>query len=351
MSDAPEFSTLTMTVAGQSYGGWKAARIRTSIETLAGGFSVTASERWPQDAGAKRIRTGDAVRLSIGGATVITGSIDAVRVRYDAGSHDIEFTGRDATGDLVDCSADHEPGEWRSQKLEAIAAALAAPFGIKVGVSADTGATFESFRLTDGETVAAAIERLCRHRGLLRVADGKGGLVLTRAGTGRAPAALVLGQNAVEASGEFDDSQRFSQYRVKGQHPTVDLQAPTQTVSPSAVVRDRGMGRHRPLIVIAEEPGDEAQYATRAQWEANMRYGKSRRATYTVPGWTAAGTLWRPNAMVHVRDDFVGIDEEMLIVGVDFSLDEQGSRTAISVARRQAFELLPMPERKGALSL
>jgi prophage tail gpP-like protein len=82
-----------------------------------------------------------------------------------------------------------------------------------------------------------------------------------------------------------------------------------------------------------------------------MRYGKSRRATYTVPGWTAAGTLWRPNAMVQVRDAFVGIDEEMLIVGVDFSLDEQGSRTAISVARRQAFELLPMPERKGALSL
>jgi prophage tail gpP-like protein len=117
------------------------------------------------------------------------------------------------------------------------------------------------------------------------------------------------------------------------------------------VVIDKGMGRHRPLVVIAEEPGTEAQYAVRAQWEANTRYGKSRRASYTVAGWTANGALWRPNTIVHVRDSFIGIDEEMLIVGVDFSLDDQGSRAQIDVARPQAYELLAMPELRTAVTL
>jgi len=353
-TNRPEFSPLTLSVAGEVFGGWKSARVRTSIENLAGGFTVTASERWPASNGGtsgRRIRTGDRVTLAIGGAPVVTGAIDAVRVRYADDTHELEFSGRDATGDLVDCSADHDPGEWRGLKLEQIAQILADPFGVKVRVSGNTGKPFEYFRLTDGETVGAALERLCRHRGLLRVADGIGGLALTRAGTSRAPAAIVLGQNALEASGEFDDSQRFSQYRVKGQHPMVDLQAAEQVVSPSAIVRDRGMGRHRPLTVIAEEPGSEDQYATRATWEANMRYGKSRRASYTLAGWSAAGVLWRPNAIVHVRDPFVGIDEDMLIVGVDFSLDEQGSRTQISVARKEAFDLRPMPDPKTPVSL
>ncbi|MCM0018498.1 MAG: hypothetical protein NBV67_00740 [Tagaea sp.] len=345
----PEFPKLTMTSGGTVYGGWKSATIRTSIENLAGGFQIEASQRWP--GGASRLMPGDRVTVAIGGEAVIAGHIDAIDVKYDAKTHDVTIAGRDRTGDLVDCSAANEPGEWQGVKLGTIARALCRPFGVDVTIDGDEGPAFDFFRLTEGETAGAALERLCRHRGLLRVADAKGGLLLTRAGTARAPAAIKLGVNVLAASLRLDDSQRHSVYTVKGQAPQADLQAASQTVSPVARVTDKGVSRHRPLIVIAEEPGDEAQYAVRATWEANMRFGKARRGSYTLAGWTANGKLWRPNALVRIDDEFAGLAEGLLIVGVDYTLDERGSRTALHVARAAAFDLRPMPDPKRQVTL
>jgi len=349
MANAPEISPLTVTTNGRTFGGWKAATIRTSIENLAGGFTIDASERWP--GGQTLLGPGQAVTVAIGGTPVIEGFIDAVGATYDGTTHSVTIAGRDRTGDLVDCSADHKPGEWQGVPIATIARELCKPFGIPVAIDGDQGRPFEYFRLTEGETVAAALEKLCRHRALLRVADSRGGLLLTRAGTTRAPAAIELGVNVLSASGQFDDSQRFSIYKVKGQGAQVDLYAPMQTVSPVASVPDNGIKRHRPLIIIAEEPGYEEQYAVRAQWEANMRFGKARRATYTLAGWTANNTLWRPNARVRVKDSFIGVEEEMLIVGVDYTLDDKGSRVALHVARPAAFDLRPMPDPKRQVML
>lgn len=346
---APEFAALTVRVGGATFGGWKAATVRTSIETLSGGFTIDASERWP--GGETVFGPGQMVTVAIGDTPVIEGQIDAVACQYDAKSHTVTISGRDRAGDLIDCSADHEPGEWQGVPLLTIARELCRPFGIPVTLDGDQGKPFEFFRLTEGETVAAALERLCRHRGLLRMSDARGGLLLTRAGTARAPAAIELGVNVLSASAQFDDSQRHSVYVVKGQKAQVDLHAEAQTVSPVARVADKGVKRHRPLIVLAEEPGDEAQYAVRAQWEANMRFGKARRASYTLAGWTAGGKLWRPNARVPVKDAFAGVEEELVIAGVDYTLDEKGSRVALHVARPAAFELPPMPDPKKLVTL
>ncbi len=54
------------------------------------------------------------------------------------------------------------------------------------------------------------------------------------------------------------------------------------------------MPRHRPLTVIAEEQIDSAAAVNRAQWEASVRYGRSRRGTYTVLGWFNGSGLWAP---------------------------------------------------------
>lgn len=342
---------VTLVIAGREFGGWKRVNIRRSIEQFAGGFDMELTEKWPGQPGIQLIRTGAACIVRIDGEAVITGYVDAVNPSYTHQSHTIRVAGRDATGDLVDCSAANEPGEWRGRRLEEIAADLCAPFKVPVHVETSTGAPFQSFRLNDGETVAGAIERMCRHRGVLRVSDGLGGIRIARAGSGRAPAPLVFGETVKGAEGEFNDTDRFSHYTVKGQRPGADFLSAEQVVGPKGSARDNSMGRYRPLIIMAEDAGDEGSFTTRARWEANMRFGRARRATYIVQGWRARGLLWKPNAMTHVRDAFIGIDGDMLIAAVDHKLDEQGSETRIAVTRREAFDLIPLPEKKISWTL
>ena len=59
------------------------------------------------------------------------------------------------TGDLVDCSAATEPGEWKDARLEEISAALCEPFdiGVSVGDGIDTGEPFARFRIEEAESV------------------------------------------------------------------------------------------------------------------------------------------------------------------------------------------------------
>ena len=127
------------------------------------------------------IRPGDACRVQLDGDAVIQGWVDVVTVDYDARGHTLSVRGRDTTGDLVDCSAATEPGEWKDARLEEIAAALCAPFdiGVTVADDVDTGEPFARFRIEEGESVFEAIDRACRFRAVLPRSDGEGGLILT----------------------------------------------------------------------------------------------------------------------------------------------------------------------------
>lgn len=346
---------VTLAVNGVEYGGWTEVEIVRSIEQIAGTFSLKVSERFPESPVSRPIRPGDECTLLIGGEVVITGHVDDVDISHDAASHEVTVRGRDATGDLVDSAAVHEPGEWSERRLDRIAADLAKPFGISVRAAADVGKPFPKFRLEEGETAFEAIERMCRQRAILPVSDGKGGLVLTRRGTARAPAALVLGLNIKAASGSFSDRERFQRYIVKAQQSGNDFLSGEAAASPKAEASDPAIARYRPAIVLAEEQGDGATLAERAKWEASVRAGRARRGEITVQGFRAGGAggrLWNPNQIVSVEDEFLGINADMLIATVAFRLTGADGRVSVlSVARPEAFDLieLPAPKEKDEL--
>ena len=57
-----------------------------------------------------------------------------------------------------------------------------------------------------------------------------------------------------------------------------------------------------------------------------------------VQGWTQAdGSIWPVNALVPVRDPWLGIDGDMLIVQAEHGLSSSGSTTALSLRRPEAF--------------
>ena len=339
---------LTLLVGGREYGGWQEVSVTRSMEAVAGSFSVRVSERWAGQDTRWPIRPFDAVRVLMGGHRVVSGYVDSVRPAFDSGQHAVTITGRDKTGDLVDCSAVHSPGEWRGLDLVRLAGVLCKPFGVSVRAAVGVGAAFDVFKLQPGETAWEAIDRAARMRGVLVMSDGAGGLVITRAGQGRATTALVQGANILAASGEYQATERYSDYTVKGQHFGTDELNGEAAATVQATASDSGVPRYRPLVVIAETAVALGGARDRAQWEATVRAARADRVTVTVQGWQQEdGSLWPVNALVNLRSSWLGIDGDMLITGVRYNLGGQGTTTELTLARPDAFTPEPIVGKSG----
>lgn len=337
---------VSLGVGGLEFSGWQDVTITRSIEVIAGDFDLQLTQR--PGASNTPFFDGDACRVKIGDDVVITGYLDTHNPDIAPDAHSIQATGRDATGDLVDCSAVHSPGEWRDRTALQIVSALCVKFSINVSATADTGKAFASFKLQEGETAFEAIDRICKARALLPVSDAQGGLVLMRSGkeAPRIDAPLIEGENIERASGFFSMIDRYSQVTVKGQQPQLDGMTPDEASEPSGTASDPTVKRYRPLIIVADNENDGLTLNERALWEVSVRAGQSRRAEITVSGWrNSTGKLWAPNTIVPVHAPTIFVDQDMLITTVRHRLSEdEGTVTVLSLADPQSFNLVAIDE-------
>ncbi|WP_241087417.1 phage baseplate assembly protein [Candidatus Vondammii sp. HM_W22] len=237
----------------------------------------------------------------------------------------------------MDCSA--PSFQWKGQTLLQIAEKLCAPFNISVRAVTDTGAAFSGLKNNEGETAFEALERAARIRGLL---------LITRAGSQRAAGKLKLGDNIKEAKGHFSHRNRFSVYKIKGQAAGNAFSDAAQAYQIFATVSDSAIKRHRPMTIVSDDPIDAAAAKTRATWQRNVNAGRSQSVTYTVQGWRdQGGALWSPNWLIPVDDDYMGINQEMLIIAVTLVLDDRGESAELTVMLPQAFDLIELPEPKA----
>lgn len=338
---------LALLTGGKFYSGWESVSVMRSMEHCSGAFRLGVSDLWPGQSVARNIEPGETCEVMIGTDPVITGYIDALDVEIDDNKHDITVAGRDATADLVDCSAIRKTGQWRGQKIERIAQDLCDPFGIAVRAEVDTGAALTSFALQVGETVFEAIERAARIRALLLMSDGRGALLITRAGVARAPTALVLGQNVLSAKVQLDMRDRFSSYTLLGQTPGSDDWNGVKASQVRAVATDPDVPRYRPLVLTNDSPDLAATLKQRVQWEAIVRAARSLDIELVVQGWRHAEGLWQPNTLVHVQGASLRLDADLLITTVQSKLDEQGSTSTLTLTRADAFSLLEMKAAAG----
>ena len=340
--------TAVLTIGGQRHEGWTEVAVRRSIETLAGAFRLTVTDRDPGTMQPRAVVPGQACKLSLDGETVITGYVDAADPSYDSASHSISVDGRDRAGDLVDCSA--EQREWSDETIDAIAAAVAAPFGVGVSLAEgiEPGEPFAKFTIERGETAFEALDRLCRLRALLAVSDGKGDIQLTRAGRTTASVTLERGVNILAARGRAEMSRRHSTYTVLGQRAGNDeifSDEPRNMTQVDAEAEDAGVARHRPLVILAEQGVSPKEAQERADWEAAVRRGRSRQIRDTVQGWRerVGGDLWTPGKLVRVVDDWMGLDRDLLIVTVEQRISDDGTMSDLTLMPKSAF--LPEPKR------
>lgn len=374
--NTPQTTNLVrLLVGGLEYGGWKSVRIEAGIERQARSFDLEVTDRWPGQTTARRIQPGDACQVYIGADLVLTGYVDATPVRYDGKSIGVGVKGRSKTADLVDCcpiGADEDLSgaskqwpdvvgqiagtgravapparsavQWRRQKLETIAAALAAPYGVRVMTEVDTGAAIPEHQVQVGETVFESIDRMMRLRHVLSSDNAAGDLVLIDAGSGgRAATAIELGRNVLAASSDLDYKGVFSQYIVKGQRAGGDDQfaedvaeqeGETQDDSTDEVATSTDVRARRRRILVIKQAGqaDDGTCKDRADYERASRAAKALQTSYTLTGWRQEnGALWLPNQLVRVRDPVIGFDAEMLIAQCAWVLDARGLRTEVQV--------------------
>lgn len=331
-------------VNGKEWAGWKSYRIQLGMRQLAGQFELSLTERWAGQDARREIPEGASCEVFYDGELLVTGYIDAVMPSYDAQQHEVTVTGRDKTADLVDCSA--PPTQFIGRGLAAVARELCAPFGINVIDQASANAPFVSLKPNDGESVFDVLRQAAEIRGVLLVTDGKGNLLITRAGQERADDGLLLGDNILSASGNRDYREVYSTYTLKGQQQGDDDWFGESVSAVTATARDTRLRRHRPLTIIADGPVDAASARTRVDWERNSRWGNSQSVTYTLTGHRqSSGALWRHGLLVNVTDAYQYLNSaERLIVDATYSLDDQGERVELVVQPREALDVLPTPE-------
>jgi prophage tail gpP-like protein len=329
-------------VNGLEYGGWKSARVTRSIEAIAGSFELSVSERWDGQDKPWPIIEEDECVLVLENTPVIVGYVDKRSLSYGPKEHTLSVSGRDQTGDLVDCSAILDKWEFRNVSALTLAERIAEPFGISV--SLQEGVVLPKspakFSVDPGESAFDVIEKACRTAGLLAVSDGSGGLLLTRTGSARATTELVRGQNILAASAEFDAAARFRHYRVLGQHQGTDELSGTSAAAVKGTAEDLNVRRSaRSLLIRPEGNVTQAQAKVRAQWEATVRAARADAVSITVQGWTQAdGTLWPINALARVRDSFLGIDGDLLITQAAYSVGPEGTTTELTLKRPDSFK-------------
>lgn len=335
-------------VNGVEYTGWESASITRGIEAVAGGFSLSVSERWDENR-PWPILEGQECTVELEGSRVITGYVDNRNVGYAASSRSFAVAGRDRTGDLVDCAAVPSKWQFNSVPFAAMIAELCKPFGVAVTVATgvDLGAPPPMFVVNPGDKVFECVERACRLGGFLAYSDGNGGLILDRTGTVRTVTSLIEGVNLKSARASFSVSDRFRRYIVTGQLPGGDEYSGDH----SAFVRGEAVDpniRSTRVLLIRAEGGMTIDLATRrAQWEAAVRAARGASVECEVEGWQQHdGSLWPINATVHLKAPRLGIDDDLLISQAVYSTDtQQGTITRLSLKRPGAFTPEPVVAR------
>ncbi|OGQ23523.1 MAG: hypothetical protein A3C46_02195 [Deltaproteobacteria bacterium RIFCSPHIGHO2_02_FULL_44_16] len=332
-------------VNGQKYEGWTEASIKRSVKAISGEFTLSITDNWNGSGSVFFIRIGDEAQVKIGDEVLVTGFVEEIQNSIDAKSHTITVSGRDKTGDLVDCSAIYKSGEIKNADLVKIAQLLIEPFGLAVHAETDVGAAFSSFVVKTGETVFESLERAARLRGVILSSDGFGNLLMTKIGKNRAQTSLIEGQNIKQASITLDTKERYSKYVIKSQMKGTDTVHGKHVSQVKANGDDPVIKRYRPLIVIAEQQANTAETRIRAQWEAAVRAANSSKISVTVQGFEQreGAALWHVNDLVYFESQTLGLSQEFLIADIEMKISASAGReTTMTLQKPDAF--IPKPE-------
>lgn len=341
---------LELVVDGVRHAGFQQGTVTQAFgaSLTATTWQVSYATRDSEHAEPVIIEAGDPVVVRVGDEELVRGFVVDDGEDYDAAERRYTVSGSSALVDVLDCSAVHTSRRFRDQTLFEIARALVDGYDVRIDDRVLDDEPIARFALQDGESIAEALGRAARLRGVV-LADHGGDLVITRVGAEHTDTVLERGRNVLTGERRRSWRERYSEYRFRGQTRADDDTNGLTAAQVGNTIEDRGVTRLRRLVVHAHTDRRE-DIGRRAQLERNMRAGRSERLVYEVAGWrNAEGNLWRPNTRVRVQDDWLGVDAELLITRVTHVFDARRYRTTLELTRPEAFAELEYPIRpRGA---
>lgn len=334
---------IILMIADTQYYNIKSGNLNLSMDTICNSFDLQISDRWAGEV-LPPIQPFDKCQIFINDQKIIDGYIGQFKPRITGNENTITVSGRDSSGDLVDCCVIHKTNEWLGLTLDRIVTEICKPFGIKVSVNTDVGAPIAQFRLEQSMTAFEAITKLCSLRGVLAISDGNDGVLITRASDNFAPDILQEGINIDLANAVYDASTRFSQYIVKGQAQSDDESAFGGGAAFSGVgkVTDANVPRYRPTILVESAPVNNGTCQTVAKWMLAQHVGKSQTFTVTVKGYFKLdGNVWKINELVHLSSKHMQVEDDLLISQVQFQLTDKGEFTQLTLVPKGAYVVIP----------
>lgn len=261
--------------------------------------------------------------ITVSGELWGTGFVRDVRGSHDGENRQYSVTFVSRTCDVTECSIDHPTGLKRDADLVDIATEFDT---LGIGVEADAKTLKKAVhKVRPGETLFNTLETDARAQGVLIHDTPEGKLKLADGPEGRHAGALVRGVNILRGEGNLSGAKAFSSVRVRGQSSDGTSAA---ALRPEAEAKGTAR-RKRPLIVIHEGEAASGRLKKRADWEARRASGDGVTCSIETAGFRdEAGKIWMRNYLVPVNDDWLGINQDMVIASVVLSQDSQGGTVA-----------------------
>lgn len=341
---------LTLWVNKKIYAGWEDMSFTRELNSCASDFSLSLTDRWEEGLEPWRITAGSHAHIHIGKISMIEGWVDSVEASVSASRRGFTARGRSATCDLVDCSADIDGSQLKNLNLKEIATKLLAPFKIPLTFSVDPGASFDTLTISPGETVFSILDKLARQRKLIIYPTRGGGLIFTKVSKQKSSTELVLGKNVLNAKSNYDFTNRFSDYIVKGQNLGF-LSPGKEGTQPMGVAKDLGITRYRPMLLNAETASDTGTGENRAAYEAGIRKANSLKVEVQVQGFYQKDqTLWDVNQYVFVDIPYLGVQRWMLTKKCNYNKQNGGgTTTTIELVLPDSFDFQKEKPKEDAL--
>lgn len=326
---------ISLVVDGIRYTGFESVNVKAAFDEAARSFTMEIAAELGPSVTNNIFGVGKSVQIFANADLLLTGYVDRRQPRFDAKQAIITISGRSASGDLVDGAAEHDTGYFEQKTPKEIGDEVAKNYG-QTGFETDHPLDkIDQYQLTPGETVFRAVEKLARQQGLTLAGTADGKIKITKASSDRHAGGLIEGENILTGTADHNGSGRYSKYTVRGQRP---FDHGIDNLEIEAVIKDSGVDRHRPVVIVQDEDTTKQRAKKRARNRRDRAAGNALKAVIDTQGFRdQAGTIWTPGWLVWTESPFLDIAQDMLIESVTYRQDEKGSIATLALTDPRSY--------------
>lgn len=330
---------LTVEYKGAKYDRFNSIRVLSSLDNICGQFSFKTTLNLDIPFG-----RGSFIRIYADDRIILSGFIEKQSGNITKTSQDIEFSGRDFLGDLVDSAVPADISSIEgSIGLEELGNKVINGLKIKSSVRnlAGTIKPFSEEEITAigyGGKAGSFLQKFARKRQIFLTTYGNGHLIYFRPPTSLGYSDKLTVDSMLSRSFTYDDTGRFAEIEVSTEDNfsssvVEQLQNPIEEgVERKATSKDSNVRPTRFLQIQAEEYMNDEELKNRADEEINIRRARAFTYTCTVPSHK-----YSIGRLIKVEDELSGVTGVFLIRSVEYLSDMNGNVSRLTLTFPEAY--------------